>query len=187
MTKTTKKLTNSALMIALAQVLSLLAVFQGAYGGDVTIGGSVPIIIISLMYGAKWGIFTALVSTLVNMLFKGVITALPADIGTYVLMILLDYVIAFGVIGLAGFFSRILGGKRWSMIASAAIVNFLRFICHFISGIVLWGSYAPEGQPVWLYSITYNGGYMLPEMIIATVIIAFLSIKLIPMLIEKYR
>ena len=56
----TKKLTVSALMIALAQILSILAVFQAPNGGDITLGGAVPIIIISLMYGTKWGVFTAL-------------------------------------------------------------------------------------------------------------------------------
>ena len=43
---------------------------------------------------------------------------------------------------------------------------FGRFLCSFASGILIWGEYAPEGQPVWLYSLTYNGGYMLPELII---------------------
>ena len=178
MNGTTKKLTNSALMIALAQVLSLFAVFNGINGGDVTIGGAVPIIIVSFMYSTRWGVFTALVSTLVNMLLKGVITTLPADFGTYALMLILDYVLAFGVIGLAGFFERKLGNTKASMVASAVIVNVLRFVCHFISGIVLWGSFAPDGQPVWLYSLLYNGGYMLPETVITAVLIALLPQRL---------
>ena len=180
----TKKITVSALMIALAQILSILAVFQAPNGGDITLGGAVPIIVVSLMYSTKWGIFTALVSTLVNMLLKGVITTLPTDLGTYFLMILLDYVLAFGVIGLAGFFYRRMGKGRTAIVISSAIVIFLRFLCHFASGILLWGSYAPEGQPVWLYSIIYNGGYMLPEIIITVIIMSILSVKIIPKLIK---
>ncbi|MBE7053585.1 MAG: energy-coupled thiamine transporter ThiT [Ruminococcaceae bacterium] len=181
----TKKLTVSALMIALAQILSILAVFQAPNGGDITLGGSVPIIIVSLMYGTRWGIFTALVSTLVNMLLKGVITTLPTDLSTYFLMILLDYVLAFGVMGLAGFFFNKMGKGRFAIITSSAIVIFLRFVCHFASGIILWGSFAPKGQPVWLYSIIYNGGYMLPEMIITVIIMSVLSVKIIPKLIKE--
>ena len=180
----TKKLTVSALMIALAQILSILAVFQAPNGGDITLGGAVPIIIVSLMYSTKWGIFTAIVSTLVNMLLKGVITTLPADLGTYFMMVFLDYVLAFGVIGLAGLFSRMMKSTRFAMVVSSAIVVFLRFLCHFASGILLWGIYAPKGQPVWIYSLIYNGGYMLPEMIITVVIMSVLSVKIIPKLID---
>ena len=181
----TKKLTVSALMIALSQILSIFAVFQAPNGGDITLGGAVPIIIISLMYSTKWGIFTALVSTLVNMLLKGVITTLPADLGTYFAMLVLDYIRAFGVIGLAGFFYRKMGKGRIAIIMSSAIVIFLRFLCHFASGILLWGTFAPKGQPVWLYSVIYNGGYMLPEMIITVIIVSVLSVKIIPKLTEN--
>ena len=56
----------------------------------------------------------------------------------------------------------------------AAAANLLRFVCSFLSGIFLWGSYAPEGQPVWLYSLTYNGGYMIPNAIVAAVCLVLL-------------
>lgn len=188
MNVTTKKLTNTAIMIALAEVLSFFTVFQGINGGDVTIGSAVPIILIAFMYNTPWGILTSLVYTLVNMLLKGIVTTLPTEgLYTYFMMILLDYVLAFGVLGLAGWFSRKMGGGSVAMTVSAAIVVFLRFVCHYASGIILWGSYAPEGQSVWLYSLLYNGGYMLPELIITTVIVGILSVKVIPMIIEKFR
>lgn len=185
---TTKKLTNSAIMIALSLVLSFCAVFKAANGGDVTIGSMVPVIIISFMYSTKWGIFTSFVYTVLNMIFKQVVTTLPTEgFGAYALMIILDYVLAFGVFGLAGFFYRLMGSKKWAMPVSAAIVTFLRYLCHFASGIILWGSYAPEGQPVWIYSILYNGGYMLPEIIITTGITAILSVWAIPYIIKNFK
>ena len=188
MNVTTKKLTNTAIMIALAEVLSFFTVFQGINGGDVTIGSAVPIILIAFMYNTPWGILTSLVYTLVNMLLKGIVTTLPTEgLYTYFMMILLDYVLAFGVLGLAGWFSRKMGGSSVAMTVSAAFVVFLRFVCHYASGVILWGSYAPEGQSVWLYSLLYNGGYMLPELIITTVIVGILSVKVIPMIIEKFR
>lgn len=183
----TRKLTNSAIMIALSLVLSFCTVFKAANGGDVTIGSMVPIMIIAFMYSTKWGIFTSLVYTVLNMIFKQVVTTLPTEaFGSYALMIILDYVLAFGVFGLAGFFYRLMGSKRWAMPVSAAIVTFLRFLSHFAAGIILWGSYAPEGQPVWIYSILYNGGYMLPELIINTVIVAILSVWAIPYVSKKF-
>ena len=56
-----------------------------------------------------------------------------------------------------------------------AIVLFLRFLCHFATGILIWSSYAPEGQPVWLYSLLYNGGYMLFETIISMILIVLIK------------
>ena len=111
---TTRKLTNSAMMIALSLVLSFFAVFKAANGGDVTIGSMVPVMIIAFMYSTKWGILTSLVYTVLNMIFKQVVTTLPTEaFGSYALMIILDYVLAFGVFGLAGFFYRLMGSKRW--------------------------------------------------------------------------
>lgn len=183
----TRKLVNSAIMIALALVLSYCAIFKAPNGGDITIGSMVPIIIISFMYSTKWGIFTSLVYTVLNMIFKQVVTTLPTEaFGSYALMIILDYLLAFGVFGLAGFFYRIMGAKKWAMCVSAAIVTFLRYICHFLSGIILWGSYAPEGQAVWYYSLVYNGGYMVPEIIINTVIVGLLSVWAIPYVMKKF-
>ncbi|MBE7037669.1 MAG: energy-coupled thiamine transporter ThiT [Ruminococcaceae bacterium] len=183
----TKKLTNSAIMIALSLVLSFFAVFKAPNGGDITIGSMVPVIVISFMYSTRWGIFTSICYTVLNMIFKGVVTTLPTEeISTYLLMILLDYILAFGVFGLAGFFYRLMGEKRISMIISSFLVTFLRYVCHFLSGIILWGSYAPEGQPVWIYSILYNGGYMIPEIIITTLIVSVLSISSIDTIIKKF-
>ncbi len=181
----TKRLTTSAIMIALAAVLSYFTIFPAPNGGDITIGSMVPIVLVALLYNTKWGIFTAITYSVVNMLIKGVVTTLPAyTLSTYLLMILIDYILAFGVLGLAGFFYRAMGKKTWAMPVSAAIVTSLRFVCHFISGILLWGSYAPEGQSVYYYSLLYNGGYMVPEIVITTVIVALLSKTVMPKLLE---
>ena len=71
-----------------------------------------------------------------------------------------------------------LGRKTLWYGVGAAVVCFLRFVCSFLSGIVIWGAYAPEGTPVWIYSLTYNGGYMLPELIITTAGIVLLSLMM---------
>ena len=64
--------------------------------------------------------------------------------------------------------------------AGAFLVNLARFVCSFLSGWIIWGSYAPEGQPAWLYSLLYNGGYMLPNALICTVVIVVLCMLVDP-------
>jgi thiamine transporter len=81
-------------------------------------------------------------------------------LGGYVvhpLQALLDYPLAFGVLGLAALTPRPL----W---LGLTLGTFLRLVCHVLSGVVFFASYAPEGTNVWLYSTVYNGSYMLPNL-----------------------
>ena len=95
------------------------------------------------------------------------------------------YVLAFALFGIADLFSRPFSKKIVGYTVGAMVVTFIRFVCSFLSGILLWGSYAPEGQPVWLYSLTYNGGYMIPNMILTGVIIAVLCAAIDPKTLRK--
>jgi thiamine transporter len=76
---------------------------------------------------------------------------------------------------LAGIIYRILGEKLWAIPISTAAVIFLRFICHFVSGMVIWGAYAPEGQNAAIYSLVYNGSYMGIELVITTILSVLIS------------
>ena len=89
-----------------------------------------------------------------------------------ILVVLIDYVFAFGVLGLSGVFYSAFGKKYYSAIISAFVVTSLRYACHIVSGILIWGVYAGEGQSVLMYSLVYNGTYMVPEIIISTVVAA---------------
>ena len=100
----------------------------------------------------------------------GYCATLPAQIAC----ILLDYVLAFSALGLASAFSKPFSNRTVGVCVGTAAVGLIRFACHFLSGIFLWGSYQPsEGWlstlPTWLYSLVYNGNYMLPEIIITVV------------------
>ncbi|UKI35699.1 MAG: energy-coupled thiamine transporter ThiT [Clostridiales bacterium] len=120
-----------------------------------TIGSMVPVMIIAFMYSTKWEFSHLWFYTVLNMIFqtgcnhtshRGVRLIRADDYSR-----LRSRVRRFRTCRI--FFYRLMGSKRWAMPVSAAIVTFLRFLCHFASGIILWGSYAPEGQPVWIYSI----------------------------------
>ena len=173
----TKKLTICAIMVALATVLMLISKIIPApwmQGGSITIASMVPIIVASLIIDCKWGILSGFVFSLIQMI-SGFNPPPTQTFINFVLVILLDYVVAFGVLGTAGFFYNIMGKKLWAIPVSGAIVTILRYICHILSGILIWGVYAEEGQTVLAYSVTYNGSYMIPEIIITTVVLAVLS------------
>ena len=172
----TKKLTTCALLIALSTVLMLLSklIPSMPWGGSVTLASMVPLIMLSLMLGLKWGIFSGVVYALIQML-TGFYPPPTQTIGDFALVVMLDYLLAFGVLGTAGLFYRILGKKLWAIPLSGGIVTTLRYVFHILSGILIWGVYAEEGQTVLAYSVLYNGSYMIPEIILTTIVLALLS------------
>jgi thiamine transporter len=173
MISTTKKLTVCAIMVALASVLSLVKIFTAPYGGSVTLASMAPIIIISLIYKPRWSMMSAFAYSVIQIIL-GFYPPPVKDILSFTLVILLDYVIAFGVLGFAGAIAKRFKNKLIGVPIATFTVIFLRFISHFLSGIVIWSSYAPKGQPVWLYSMLYNGAYLLPELIITGILLTVL-------------
>lgn len=177
MTKT-KKLTTCAMLIAFAVVLTLLSKLIPSLpsGGSVTIASMVPIIVISIIFDVKWGLLSGFVFSLLQMMpvFGGFYPPPTQTFFNFFLVVMLDYIIAYGVLGLAGLFYKLFGKKLWAIPLSGLIVTGLRYVCHIMSGILIWGVYA-ENQTVLMYSLTYNGSYMIPEMIITTVTLGIIS------------
>ena len=172
-----------ALMIAVGTVLAQIKIFTMPYGGSVTLVSMLPFILVSFRHGVKWGLFTGFINGLLQLITcfyappSGTLTALVA-------MILLDYLLAFMALGLAQGFAKPFKNRLTGVAVGTATVCFLRFICSFLSGALLWGSYQSyyewaAGLSVWEYSFIYNGTYMLPELII-TSICACLLVKLAP-------
>jgi len=155
----TRVLAEIAIAIALATVLSYIKIFSMPYGGSVTLGSMVPILLISFRRDVKVGVTTGVIYGLVQMFLDG---WFYSPVG-----MLLDYPLAFGVLGLAGLFKK-------QPIIGVVLGMAGRFVCHFISGVVFFGMYAPEGMSPVIYSAAYNGGYMLPELIISAILIYLL-------------
>ena len=173
---TTKKITTSALLIALATVLmwvSKLIPAPWLQGGSVTIASMVPIVMVGIMFGTKWGLCSSIAYAVIQMIF-GFYPPPTQNFLNFVLVIMLDYIVAFGVLGLSGMFYKISGKKAFSAPLAAFIVTTLRYVCHILSGVLIWGVYAEEGQTVLAYSLIYNGSYMIPEIIITTVVTALI-------------
>lgn len=180
MKKNVKMLVEGAAMIALATVLSYIRVVKLPWGGSVTLFSMLPIFIYSIRWGVKPGLLVSFVYSLVQFgqgigdgLFGWGLTP-----GMLVACIFIDYLAAFTVLGLAGILRK---QKLAGDIAGIAIATVLRFICHFLSGVVIWQSYGElwngfSTESSVVYSLLYNGAYMFPELALTLVgAIALLS------------
>jgi thiamine transporter len=155
----TRTLVEGALAAALSVALSYLKIWNMPQGGSITLE-NVPLVIFALRHGLRGGLAAGAVSGLIQLLLGGYV-AHPAQA-------ILDYPLAFSAIGLAALAPRPL----W---AGALLGSLARFVCHVLSGVIFFASYAPEGTNVWIYSIGYNGSFMLPNLIL-TVIACYLVI-----------
>ncbi len=178
MTKT-KKLTLSAMLTALAFALILVSKLLPApwtQGGYITLGSMVPIILVSIIIDTKWGLLSGFVFSLIQMMTDFYLPPATTALSFFG-VIMLDYVVAFTVLGLAGFFARLMGNKPWAIPLSGTIVTGIRYLMHILSGLLIWGAFA-DTDCVPLYALIYNGSYMVPEMIITTVVLACLTPKI---------
>ncbi|QNU68325.1 energy-coupled thiamine transporter ThiT [Ruminiclostridium herbifermentans] len=159
----TKMLVEAGVLIALAMILSYVKIYEFQNGGSVTLGSMIPIIIFAIRWGSKHGVLVGLVYGFLQF-------ALGTKFSYHPVGIFLDYIFAFGMLGFAGLFRK----NIFTMIASVFIAMIGRFTFHFISGVFLWYMYAPEGMNIYLYSLIYNGSYMLPEFFISSVLVVAL-------------
>lgn len=174
-TSKTRILVEGAMLIALATILSYIKFFELPFGGSITLE-MLPLVVMAYRNGTKWGCLTGFVHGLLQMIigFSNVLycATLISQIGC----ILLDYLLAFTVLGLAPVFAKLIKKNvKAGYILGAVIAGILRFVCSFLSGWLLWGSYAPEGTAPVVYSFTYNASYMVPDIIIVAVVIAILA------------
>lgn len=163
-----QKLAECAIMLALAVVLNEFTPIKLPFGGAVTFFSQLPIVVISYRHGLRWGLLTGLAMGVIEMLFGLENFSYVTGIAAYLILIFADYVIAFSALGLGGVFRKTIKNQALSLAAGGALVSVIRFLCHFISGVTIWGGYA-EDTPVAIYSLTYNGSYMLPELIITVI------------------
>jgi thiamine transporter len=160
-----KTLAESAVCVAAAAVLSMFTFFSMPLGGSVTPFATLPVIIIGLRHGMKWGIASALVFSLTQLLLgMSNVAAVPVrSLWNMLLCAVLDYILAYTFLGLTGSIARLFRA-RWVGIPVGVIITGLgRLACSFLSGIVIWGAYAPEGWSVALYSLAYNATWCLPD------------------------
>jgi len=148
----TKVIAEIVAFVALSTALSFIKLFSLPQGGSVTAGSMVPVLWLSLRRGGKVGLFACAVYGFVQLAVEPFIF--------HPIQVLLDYPIAFGALGLAGVFQNhpFLG-------VNLGIAG--RFAAHFVSGVVFFAAFAPEGMSPIVYSAIYNGSYLLPELVVS--------------------
>lgn len=174
--KETLFLVEVAVFTALAYLLDVLSgvIFGHLWpqGGSVSIQ-MVPVFLMAYRWGVKGGLLTGFLLGLLQIILGWSKIYHPVQ-G------FIDYFIAFSLVGIAGIFatqvkSALHHNKKiaWISFATIGILigSTLRFLSHFYTGIVFFGSYAPEGQPAALYSLVYNGTYMLPSFILSAIVV----------------
>ena len=165
----TRLLCEAAVMMALAQILSYLKLYEFPNGGSIDCA-MVPIVLFAVRYGAGWGTGVGFVYGAMQYFFAN---GISIDWTT----IICDYFIAYALLGLgAGLFHA----RRFGVYAGMLCGGVLRFLAHFVVGAVVWGKWMPSeffGMTMtneWFYSFLYNVSYMLPDIAVCLVIFGVL-------------
>lgn len=194
MSQRTRRLVLGGVLVALGTVLSFIKVFELPQGGAITAVSMLPVMLFAYLCGTKWGLGAGFVYAALQLLFG--LNALKGISGGAVAgSILLDYLLAFTALGLAGIFrGRIKNGPA-AFTLGALVAGLLRYFCSFLSGWILWGAYADENFSPMLagmsgntlacfYSLFYNGSYMIPE-IILTCAVGFALVRALGPQLER--
>lgn len=174
-------LVEGAVMVALATVLSFIKIINLPWGGSITLLSMLPIVIFSLKRGIGHGLAASFVYSLIQFgqgcaegIFGWGLTPVAL-----VACIFIDYIFAFTVLGIAGIFRK---HGTPGMIGGSVLAMTLRLVCHYTSGVLIFGSFGELWNGItinepWLYSLLYNGAYMLPEIVFTTVgVVILLSV-----------
>jgi thiamine transporter len=152
-------------MIALAFALSCAKIYEMPLGGSVTVASMLPIMLIGVKYGSLVGLGSGFIYSLTQTfqaLLSGNVFPYCETAPTLIICIAFDYLVPFTILGLAGFFksTRLIGKPEIAVYAGMGAVVLLRFLCHFITGVAIWGQWAPEGMGKYIYSLAYNGSFL---------------------------
>jgi len=157
----TKVLAYGAISMAIAFALSYVRIVKFPNGGSITLASMLPIFIFAYIAGPRAGMTAGLC--------YGLLQFIQEPFFVHWAQFLLDYPIAFALLGLAGVF-------RDKLYLGAAVGSAARLFAHFLSGVVFFAEYA-NGQNVLLYSLIYNASYILPDALIGLAILALPNVK----------
>lgn len=190
-----------ALAMVLAMVCALIPFLNLPFGGGFTVASMLPVVIISYMYGMKWGFFSAAIYSVIQVvmdLYLGKGSTLIAlfmpnsedymGIGAAIAILIIDYLVAYTLLGFGGAFRK-MKNKTLALTLGVVLALSLRYLAHIVSGYIFYGAWAEwfftqdnfyaiggwildtfsgEGLAI-IYSIFYNGLYMIPEIVITAV------------------
>ena len=174
-TQKTVALVESAVLIALATVLSLLKLADLPAGGSVTFASMLPIVLISYRHGCRRGLLAGTVYGVLQQLLGLRTLSYVTGFYSVLAVILLDYVIAFAVLGLGGIFRKTRMSQSLALVCGAGFSSVLRYICHVLSGATVWAGLSIPTEAALIGSIAYNATYMIPETLILVLVLFYIS------------
>lgn len=205
MKKSTVRLVESALLLAIAAVLELISKLIGLelpFGGTITLASMFPVVLIAYKYGTKWGLLSGFTYSIIQILLGvKVVSAmfLPGDdqmiLWQAICVCILDYIVAYTVLGFGGIFKGKVKRDNVALALGVLVALCARYLVHIISGAIFYGAWAEwfftqegfygigakimetfsgTGLSI-VYSIFYNGLYMVPEIIITFVVALILG------------
>lgn len=161
----TKVMAVSALMVALSLVLNQITVFRMPQGGSVTAFSMVPIVACAYFFGVRRGLMAGMCVGLVSLIFNPYVI--------HPVQLILDYPMAFGALAFGGIFAS----KKNGLIKGYIFGVICRYICAVLSGVIFFGSYAPEGFNSVTWSLWYNATYLGIEGLITSILLSIPKIK----------
>ena len=169
-----------SVLLAMAIVFSFIIIWRMPMGGEITFVSMLPIMLAGFRNGPKAGLLTAFIYSLFQLAFafvSGNVFVYCTTAFTFIICVVFDYLVPFTGLGIACVFKNI---KKDSVRFKNAGIYFgvscgivLRFICHYITGVVIWGQWAGEEGP-YIYSLLYNGTYLLPELLLTLLVCVIL-------------
>ena len=186
------------------ELVSKMFIPELPFGGQVTLVSMLPVVLISYRHGVRWGLVSGFAYAMIEMIIgaKTVAAAFqPGYFGDSVLslnaliMCALDYLLAYTMLGLGGIFRDRIENRSKALCCGVLLALGCRYIAHILSGYILFSGWAEwfftqEGFPAWgaalvaslspgflglVYSIVYNGMYMIPEMILTAIAAAVIA------------
>ena len=215
MANKTKRLTESAMLLAMAIVLELVSkmfIPEMPFGGQVTLVSMLPVVLISYRHGVKWGLLSGVAYALIEMVLGAKTVAAAFQPGYFgdevmllnaLIMCVLDYLVAFTVLGIGGCFRNKIKNPGLSLMCGSLVALGARYVSHVLSGYILFAGWAEwfftqDGFPAWgaslveslspnllgfVYSLVYNGMYMVPEIILTAIVSVLLA--RVPKIVQK--
>jgi thiamine transporter len=156
----TEVLAETLTMIALSGALSMIILYTFPQGGSITLASMVPIFVLSMRRGPKVGVFAGACLGIIVLLIQPFVYN-PVEF-------LLDYPMAFGALGISGFF------KKWPVVAVGTGIA-ARFACHYAAGVLYFCGYNTTSMICPVYSAVYNASYLIPEFFISVAVILVLA------------
>ena len=173
--KNVRFLVEASMLIALGTVLSLLKIAEMPYGGSITAGSLLPLVILSYRHGTVRGLGAGVVYAALQQLLGLSYLSYFTTWQSIVAVILLDYIVAYTAVGLGGIFRRSFASQKTALVCGSVFVCILRYICHTVAGATVWAGLSIPTEAALIYSIGYNATYMLPECIILVAVAYYIA------------